>query len=273
MGTPAATARATVRVLTFLARGPASAQRSALQDAVLLDGGPRGTIAVARSELDAMASAGLVRRARAQLALSDAGAAWLRRHPGGVEAFRNQHRDLAEIRLQMPDGDFAPATANLAESPLAKLARHKTRNGAAFLSADEFQAGERLRADYTRGQIMPRMGAHWEASVATGRRGGNGVAEITDATLAARQRVDRAIGTVGPELAGVLVDVCCFLKGLEQIEMERGWPVRSAKVVLKTALATLARHYAPPARARAAAGGSGLLHWGSPDYRPKIQRE
>ena len=39
-----------------------------------------------------------------------------------------------------------------------------------FSAASEYQAGERLRADFTRGQMMPRLGANWEASVASGRR-------------------------------------------------------------------------------------------------------
>lgn len=116
---------------------------------------------------------------------------------------------------------------------------------------------------------MPRLGANWEASVASGRRSGSGggIADLTDAALAARQRVENAVADVGPELSGVLIDVCCFLKGLEQVETERRWPVRSAKVVLKTALGALARHYAPPAPS---GRRKPVLHWGAEDYRPTI---
>jgi hypothetical protein len=170
----------------------------------------------------------------------------------------------------MDTGDgFAAVTVNLAESPLGQLARYRLRDGTPFVTGVEVDAGERLRHDYTRGRLVPRLGANWEAAVAPGRRGaGGGLADLAVTALAARQRVDRALAAVGPELAGVLVDVCCFLKGLELVERERGWPVRSAKVVLKTALGALSRHYRPPSGSRA---GAPLLHWGAEDYRPELR--
>lgn len=157
---------------------------------------------------------------------------------------------------------------NKLESPLAALFLRRNADGHAFLSLAEFKAGEQLRFDFTRASLMPRISANWDVSV--GRSGGsygNGVADLTDGAVAARLRVEKAIAAVGPELSGVLLDVCCFLKGLETVERERRWPVRSAKLLLKTALAVLDRHYHPPTPERQS---ETILHWGADNYRPKM---
>ena len=165
-----------------------------------------------------------------------------------------------------PRPNTRSVSVNLAESPLGQLARRKDKDGHPFLSRAEIDAGERLRVDFKRGAMIPPLGANREANVATRRRrGAGGNAELTEAALAARRRVDQALAAVGPELAGLLVDVCCFLKGLETVERERVWPTRSAKILLKTALGMLARHYQPP-RGKAKAH---TWHWGADGYRPE----
>jgi hypothetical protein len=112
--------------------------------------------------------------------------------------------------------------------------------------------------------------ANWSASASTGRRAdGGGRSDLTDMALAARLRFDRAMRAVGPELNGILVDVCCFLKGVETVERERLWPARSAKLVLRIGLEALARHYGLTEVATGKPGAK-LRHWGTNDYRPEI---
>src|SRR3989337_29754 len=72
------------------------------------------------------------------------------------------------------------------------------------------------------------------------------------------------------EVAGVLVDICCELKGLEDAEKENGWPQRAGKVVLQIALTRLARHYGVIKDDKPKPAGRGLRHWGSEDYRPTL---
>ena len=256
------------RILRFMARGEVRVKPAARAGMLLLDGGDRGMIAVSLNVLSALAREKLVVREDGELCLSAEGMAAARRATNPAAPFLARHQDLVAGVATTERGQEI-VCRNLAESPLAQLARRRTREGEAFLNESEFRAGERLRADYTRGQIMPKVSANWAGTVASVRRGGNenGIADLTDAALAARQRVDNALTAVGPELAGVLVDICCFLKGLEQVEMERGWPVRSAKVVLKTALGALSRHYEPQLARRR----SRILHWGAAGYRPTLR--
>ncbi len=168
-----------------------------------------------------------------------------------IDRFRAQHMALAERVIIMKHG-AQPVTMDDAESPLAWLARRRGRDGRAMIAAHQLQAGERLRADFTRAHMMPRTTANWSNPISSGRRGeaGNRAGDFTDAMIASRQRVNQALDAVGPEFSGLLVDLCCFLKGLEDIERDRGWPARSAKVVLQLGLDRLARHYGYMAQAK-----------------------
>lgn len=160
---------------------------------------------------------------------------------------------------------------NLCESPIAWLFSRRDSDGNPLITEAQFNAGEKLRADFHFAQMSPHVTQSWSASSTGGGRRtapGAGVA-LADNIIAAGERVHRALRAVGPELSGVLIDVCCYLKGLEEAERRAGWPQRSGKIVLGVALSALARHYGfvlpePALTSRR------IRHWGADDFRPTI---
>lgn len=183
------------------------------------------------------------------VSVTAAGRAWLVRRAaagaGVLDPFLAQH-----LEPEIVDSSPAPVMIDRAESPLAWLARRKGKDGQPLISHEQLLAGERLRIEFTRAQMMPRVTSDWNAAGSPRRRGSRAETEAADSVVGARQRVRHAVDAVGPEFAGLLLDVCCFLKRLEDIERERRWPARSAKVVLQLGLDRLARHYGIEREAR-----------------------
>ena len=180
------------------------------------------------------------------------------------------------------EGAHKPATGkngpleSVRESPLAWLYRRRDKSGASLISEPQFHAGERLRRDFEMAQLMPRLTVNWQRAAtgeAQGSAGAHAALDISERALAARERVSLALGAVGTELASVLVDVCCHLKGLEQLEKASGWPQRSGKIVLQVALSALARHYGidrqNAGEGSRPTGPARVLHWGAEGYRPE----
>lgn len=240
-------------------------------DGYLLTGAADGRIRrVSADVVRNLLARGLLCRAQGEaVAASELAASWMKRRGSEKLAFRRQHDAVEPTRLPGPEG--VDVLVNLDESPVATLARRPATGGGPWLQPHAVAAAERLRRDFEIGNLQPRVTANWSASVATLRRSdGSGMADLTEAAISARRRFDRAMLAVGPELAGVLIDICCLLKGLETVERERQWPARSAKLVLRIALESLARHFG---YSEAASGGSrpkGPRHWGTDDYRPRI---
>lgn len=196
------------------------------------------------------------------------GLAWYRRTADRTLGFRAQHGACVRDRVRMPDGTQERVAIDLKESPLAWLCQRRDRDGRRYLDPAQFAAGEKLRADATRAQLLPRMTVDWDAPIGGARRA-DGAATFSDGALAARERVDRALRAVGPELSGVLLDVCCFLKGIEIVERDRGWPPRTARIVLGLALTRLATHYGLGVDARGP-DRSRPVGWRDPDAKPRV---
>jgi hypothetical protein len=139
-----------------------------------------------------------------------------------------------------------PATARDAVGSLAWLHSRRDKDGQPLISAEQLAAGERLAADLWRARLTPRVTSVWTGVPGDGggRRSAPGAGvDIADTVIAAKARVERALKAVGADLAGPLIDVCGHMLGLDDIERQYGLPMRSGKLLLKTALTQLARHY------------------------------
>ncbi|MBX2804555.1 MAG: ATPase [Hyphomicrobiales bacterium] len=214
---------------------------------------------------------GLIEPDDGDFALTAAGRSWIKRRLCAGDEFAAQHQDR-KIRLVEFEGVRRPAVVNDAESPLRWLAKRKDKTGRPMLEPYQIESGERLRADYQFAGLTSKVTSSWNPAASShSGSSSNDAAAHQDNIMAARQRVVRALGAVGPELAGILVDVCCHLKGLEDAERNEGWPQRSGKVILQLALTRLARHYGLISEDKI--GDSlrrKLTHWGMDDYRPQM---
>ena len=209
------------------------AQAMALKDWISVSGSGR----ITRYEITTAGRAALKRM------LADQAAANGGNEPKNL--FGEQHKVWSEKSVN-ETGSETPRRMryNLAESPLAALARRKDKNGQAFLSDELVSVGERLREDFELAQMGPRIAQNWEKFMTGGDRGGfandSGVGQ---GPQAARERVSAALKDLGPGLGDVVLRCCCFLEGMETAEKRMGWSARSGKIVLRIALQRLKQHY------------------------------
>ena len=162
-----------------------------------------------------------------------------------------------------------------AESPLLRLFKRKGTSDTAYIDAHQFAAGEKLRADYERAHLSGRVVSAYSESAGSGGRhwqmSDNAIEKMSLGTLDARRRVQDAFASVGPELSGILYQVCCVAAGFELAEAVLALPPRSGKAVLALALTRLARHYGliRPHRPKKK---EMISHWAMDDYRPHLPK-
>lgn len=126
-------------------------------------------------------------------------------------------------------------TVNLAESPLTWL------HSRGHLTDRQYEAGERLRADWERAQLAPGITMRWD--VVRSKGSGDQGLNATERQLAAKARFEGAVAAAGPDLSDILWRVVCAGEGLPTAEKALAWPVRSGKLVLRIALDRVAGFY------------------------------
>lgn len=127
---------------------------------------------------------------------------------------------------------------NAAESPLGWLLAR------GLVTRRQYDAGERLRCDWERAQLSPRVTMTWDAApISRGRGGSAGQPDLNGAQIDAKRRFDDAIANAGPGLADILWRVVCAGEGMRDAETALGWPARAGKLVLTIALDRIAAYY------------------------------
>ncbi|HEY4071175.1 MAG TPA: DUF6456 domain-containing protein [Sphingomicrobium sp.] len=129
-------------------------------------------------------------------------------------------------------------TVNAAESPLGWLFAR------GLVTQRQYDAGERLRVDWERAQLAPRVTMSWGAApMARGRGGAKADPDLTGAQLDAKRRFNDAVAAAGPGLADILWRIVCAGEGMRDAETALGWPARAGKLVLTLALDRVADYY------------------------------
>lgn len=232
----------TVQILEF---GPADTQRLLLSH----PSDPKRKLVTTTQIVKHQQAAGLIAISKGTGKLTRAGLSRIKRQRasnGHFSEFQCQHQDIVEQDILI-DGHRQKVSRNLCESPLSRLRHHNDKDGQPWLTEAQFSAGERLRSDFTHAHLANAMTTNWrspdQAMIKASGGGAGGVGELSDSTLDARQRFNQALEFVGADLSNVLIDVCCYLKGLQTVERELRWPPRSAKLMLRTGLQLLTQFY------------------------------
>lgn len=143
-----------------------------------------------------------------------------------------------ERSIEDPEGETQQVRVHIGESPLLWL------HARGHLSERLYLAGERLRQDWERAGLGPRVTMAWDAAPPShGRRAAVAAPSPGHAQIAAKDHFHAALDRAGPGLKDILWRVVCAGEGLSAAEKALGWPTRAAKLVLTFALERVAEYY------------------------------
>lgn len=154
--------------------------------------------------------------------------------PGLVEGFRAVMED---------DGAVTSRRANLGQSAIIWLARHRDGSGRAWLASREIAAADRLTREAETAMRGPSITMRWDALPRSGAGGdAPGRAGPAVSAMAAGGRVEAALAACGPA-RGMVEAICIRSSALQAAEQDLGLGRRTGKALLKAGLSALADHY------------------------------
>ena len=198
----ARTEKAATRLLALLAGGAAIVEPAA-RSGLLLVKNDKGAVSIEATLLAGLASEGSITKRGDCISVTQAGLKAAKRNDGSPDSFQRQHREVDTIMIDN-GASTSVAEINVSESPLALLMRLKSKDGRPFLSRAEFDAGERLRSDYTRGKhhaaAWRQLGGESGSRAGAGKWRHGGVDRCGAGGAPARRRGAEGggAGTVGP---------------------------------------------------------------------------
>ncbi len=185
---------------------------------------------------------------------------WLKRAMADGDEFSTQHRNVK----MSGDG----VQLNLNEGPVARLSRGQAGQPP-FLQPHQVQAAQRFHGLFRRALMAPSTTLSYDPARTRSPKPAFGVPfHPAETACQARQALKRCLAGLPADCAGVVMDVCGYEKGLQLVETERGWPRRSAKILLRAGLDQLAGHFGLLPVARGAETGA-YAAWMDEGARPE----
>ncbi len=212
--------------------------------------------------LNSLESAGLIIIRKGNIFPTKEAKKWLiRKLSYASEQFSKQHQIIITERNGIKK--------NLAESPISKLTIFKDKKNP-FLKPHHIEAAKKFALLFEKSQLRARTTINYFASPKGKEKYSNfTTAELSDMAIDARRKIEQLLNGMPDECASVIIDICGLEKGLQIVESEKGWPRRSAKLVLRIGLEQLAQKFGLTPKAVGKLKGKST-YWQKEGSRPTI---
>ncbi len=141
-------------------------------------------------------------------------------------------------------------------APEAVLRLSAGSDATRFLAPHHLEAARKLALLFERARMRQRVTMSYDPARIGGGNQRPQQGDLADTAIAARRMLDGLSRRMPQDCWAMLTDICGFDKGLQQVELDRGWPRRSAKLVLRIALDQLAAIMGLTETAEGRAGGA-----------------
>ncbi len=191
---------------------------------------------LALDEVKKLASEGIIDFQKGNISINPLSKGWLKRKMASKqEQYCDQHRNVKINRKGVK--------LNINESPISRLTLTSAKKDP-YLKAHHIEAAKRFSQLFERANLRSKITMSYnDGQLVSSKNSYNVKTDISDLAIDARKKVGQLLTNLPNDCASIIIDVCGYEKGLQTIESERGWPRRSAKLVLRIGLEQLAQNF------------------------------